>query len=132
MNDFKHIIVGDRQCLIDIAIQEYGCYEGVVLLIEDNNAVVSWSQSLLPGMPLKIRKNIPKITDQNQAVATELNNTEAIVVSDEEALPCYLLDELGLIVLDEDGFPIACESDYLLDEFGNYILTEENKKIQHG
>ena len=31
---FKKLTVGDRQCVIDIAIQEYGCYEGVFILMK--------------------------------------------------------------------------------------------------
>lgn len=57
------------QTMVDIAIQEYGCFEGVFMLAEDNN--ISPTHKVQPGDVLKVREPVPFITDNNQAVAAE-------------------------------------------------------------
>lgn len=69
MNGYKHIIAGDRQSVVDVALQEYGCYEGSFLIMEDNAALdLSLHSVLIPGVKLLIRTPVPRITATNQGI----------------------------------------------------------------
>jgi hypothetical protein len=55
----KTIIVGDGQTIFDIAIQEYGGIEGILLLMSDNgDKIPSITSELKAGLKLKI-KSLP-------------------------------------------------------------------------
>ncbi len=57
---------------MDIAIQEYGCAAGLILLIQDNaDRLVSVEAMPIPGMLMRIRKEVPTLTDENVAIVAE-------------------------------------------------------------
>lgn len=62
------ITVSDGQTLIDIAIQQYGCYEGVFDLIKDNEGL-GLSSQLVAGQVLNIKDEVPTYNDNNVAIA---------------------------------------------------------------
>lgn len=66
------------QTSIDVAIQEYGCYEGLFLLLEDNPNV-SLGGDLIYGTLINIRDEVPELTANNRTIVAELKNK--IVVS---------------------------------------------------
>lgn len=87
MNGFKKIVVADRQCVIDLAIQEYGCYEGVWLLLKDNPAkLLGVSDVPAAGMQLLIRNPVPRLTDTNLEVVNAYKELKHTVVSGAEAV----------------------------------------------
>ena len=55
------------QTIYDLAIKHYGCYEGVFVLMEDNN--LSLTSELIAGQNIIIRDVIPELNDTNIAVA---------------------------------------------------------------
>lgn len=66
------------QTLMDIAVQEYGCYEGVTLLMQDNDLALT--ANLVAGQELLIRDAVPELTATNQAVA-QYNRLNGISVN---------------------------------------------------
>ena len=87
MSAFKQIIIADRQCVTDIALQEYGCYEGVFLLLEDNaDSLIGLHDVPDAGTKLLIQTPVPKLTDSNRAVAQIYGNKKTNVVSGAEAV----------------------------------------------
>lgn len=63
----KQVEVFEGQTLIDIAIQEYGCYEGVMLLLKDN--AIRIADDLNAGLVLMVRDEVPELNAINRAVA---------------------------------------------------------------
>lgn len=61
----KTIKVKSGQTLIDIALQEYGCTEGLVMLLDDNS--LSMDSEAYPGQELFIRE-LPEITKDNKLI----------------------------------------------------------------
>lgn len=53
------------QSLSDVAVQEYGAYEGVFALLIDNEAIGDLSDVLGPGTPLNIREEKLKLNNEN-------------------------------------------------------------------
>lgn len=84
----KTILVREGQTLADIAIQEYGCIEGLMLLVDDNN--LSMDSDVYKDQPLEIRE-LPELTADNKKVVQnliELNkvpNSQIIVEQPETA-----------------------------------------------
>lgn len=69
---FKYITVGQGQSLMDICIQEYGCVEGLSTLCKDNkDQLTSVTQIITAGMRLKIRTEVPKFNESNQAIVAQ-------------------------------------------------------------
>ena len=66
----KKIIVRYGQTIFDIAIQEYGCYEGVTVLCQDN--VLSLSSELVAGQVLLIQITVPDFSNGNMQVVNYL------------------------------------------------------------
>lgn len=62
-----NLTVTQGQTIYDVAMQVYGCYEGIFLLIQDNN--VSLVSELMPGQNLIVRDTVPKLNENNIAVA---------------------------------------------------------------
>lgn len=82
MNAFKQIMVADRQSLTDIAMQEYGCYEALFILLEDNaDRLFAVDEVLIEGMKLNIRADVPDINPFNKAIVSEYIRSEHKVVS---------------------------------------------------
>lgn len=82
MSDFKQIYVTDRQSLVDIAMQEYGCYDGLFLLLQDNeDRLTDLSDVPAAGMKLNIQTPVPMITGTNQLVAAFYQSKSVKVVS---------------------------------------------------
>lgn len=65
----RAITVTYGQTLIDIALQEYGCYEAVTLLMEDNQ--LGLGELLEPGTSILIRDVIPDITGTNLLILAQ-------------------------------------------------------------
>lgn len=63
----KTVTVTYGQTLSDVALQEYGCSEGIVLLAQDND--LSLTAKVEAGQPLQIRDVVPELTPTNIAVA---------------------------------------------------------------
>ncbi len=61
----------EGQTLTDIALQEYGCVEGIFILMEDN-PMLNMDGKLITGQAVQIREAIPELTINNKAIATEL------------------------------------------------------------
>lgn len=61
------------QTLIDLALQYYGCYEGLFILLEDNPTINSIDEVPQPGTILLIRDSVPALTDNNVSVVAEIN-----------------------------------------------------------
>ena len=55
------------QTLIDIALQQYGCYEGIKILCQDNG--LSFTSEIHAGDTLLIQDVVPELTDDNIKVA---------------------------------------------------------------
>lgn len=69
MGTFKKQALGQGQSLIDFAIEKYGCYEGLALLLMDNpDLVAAVSEILPPGTELKYRDPAPALTETNASV----------------------------------------------------------------
>lgn len=60
------IKVSPGQSLEDIAIEQYGTVEGVILILMDNN--LSPDSLLIGGQELVIRDEVPDINGRNQTV----------------------------------------------------------------
>lgn len=69
MNGYKQVIAGDRQSVIDLGVQEYGCYDGAFEIMKDNPALdLSLHSLLTPGVKVLIQVPVPRLTDTNQGV----------------------------------------------------------------
>lgn len=72
MNVFKQISAVDRQSLTDIAMQEYGCYEAVFTVLEDNaDRLFAMDDVLIEGMKLNIRTDKPILNTTNKIIAEQ-------------------------------------------------------------
>lgn len=72
----KTINVAEGQTLIDIAIQEYGCYEGLHQLMKDNNIGPNGLiedgevyRLITAGDTLLVQDEVPELTDTNRTIA---------------------------------------------------------------
>lgn len=97
-----------NQSLIDLAIQQYGGYEGVFLLAQDNASIVEDLGMLFtPGTELKVRNPIPELNEENRTVVSSFLNSNVEVasgVSMFEDGSLILITESGETILSEDGF----------------------------
>lgn len=64
----KSIKALEGQTIYDIAIKEYGCFEGVFVVCEDNG--LSLVSELIPGQTILIREPVPELTDTNVQIAS--------------------------------------------------------------
>lgn len=72
MNVFKQVTVADRQSLVDIAMQEYGCYEGIFTLLDDNmDRLKAIDEVPIPGMKLNVRVETPRFSPGNRTIVLE-------------------------------------------------------------
>jgi hypothetical protein len=91
--EYKTIKSSLGQSLINIAVQEYGCYEGLFDLIEDNESkLVNIAQVLQSGVELLIRVPVPEYTANNRVVAEALARDKVIVSSQLTATDVPLLE----------------------------------------
>jgi hypothetical protein len=65
----KLINAAQGQTIIDLAIQEYGCIEAVVLLMVDND--FSATQTFEAGEQIKIRNEVTDLNGINKAIAKQ-------------------------------------------------------------
>lgn len=56
------------QTIIDVAIEYYGCYEGVFLILEDNPTLVL-GDKLNASQKIVLRDAVPTLTDNNVTIA---------------------------------------------------------------
>lgn len=62
----KSIKAAEGQTIYDIAIKEYGCFEGVFLVCEDNGFTLT--TELVPMQDILIREEVPEYTDSNTQI----------------------------------------------------------------
>ena len=62
------VIVKYGQTLFDIALEQYGCEEGIITLAEDNALAID--AELTPGQILLVQSTLPVISANNQTIAT--------------------------------------------------------------
>lgn len=80
MNAYKQVVVADRQSLVDIALQEYGCYEGLFTLLDDNSDRLKAIDEIpVPGMILNIKNKTPILKPENRAIVSEYDRQKHIV-----------------------------------------------------
>ncbi|KAB2918682.1 MAG: hypothetical protein F9K23_00665 [Bacteroidetes bacterium] len=87
------------QGLEDLALQEYGCIEGQVLLWQDNG--MGPDTLLYPGQPVLIRNVVEDINGNNQSIArffaqkgiSPANNVEMTSYSPEYVEAGYWIDD---------------------------------------
>lgn len=71
------LTVEGGQNIVDIALQKYGCYEGVFTLMVDNG--LSLTPTLTAGQQLQVRDEVPKITSNNKAIAAVFASNYTVV-----------------------------------------------------
>lgn len=88
-------IVREKQSLIDIAIQLYGSYQGVFLLMEDNGITeVSFEPAI--GTELLYESETPRLNDVNERITDHFEKESQIVISDTTTpidMPDYEFEE---------------------------------------
>lgn len=91
------ITVKEGQTLEDIALRYYGCFEGVIILMEDNDLALD--SPLYVGRELQIRDEVPALTPTNKKVVEEFERKEfdpnSGVTNDDN--PAFPFVELGVI-----------------------------------
>lgn len=130
MASANKIRVGTGQTLCDIAIQEYGCIEGLLLLIEDNN----YGNIGIPvsGLKVDIRPVVPVLTDENVAIANEYAARSLEAASWRQngpEVPVFILQEDDRIIDDEGGTGLIMEDPGMLDEDGQPIVDENYEPL---
>lgn len=63
----KTIKVSPGQTLENISVQEYGCLQGILLIVEDNG--FSMDTLLYANQEVLIRDEVPELTENNREVA---------------------------------------------------------------
>ena len=63
----RSVSVFEGQTIYDIAIQEYGCFEAVFLLLEDNVGL-TLDTELINKQQLNIRNEVPELTETNKQI----------------------------------------------------------------
>lgn len=66
----KDVKVTDGQCLLDLAIQEYGHVEGMAYILA-HNTLSSMESILAPGSTVKVLDAVPRIDGGNQGIANQ-------------------------------------------------------------
>lgn len=101
MNAFKQITIADRQSIIDIAMQEYGCYEGVFAILEDNaDRIMAIDEVPLPGMKLNIRNIMPEFNSSNRAIVSEYKRLSHNVIGNGNGTPYIAEVVSGYVAVD--------------------------------
>lgn len=62
MKEFYSIHTDEGQTIYDVALQEYGDYAGVFILMEDNSVITDLNHDLASNTKLLIRRE-PDVTD---------------------------------------------------------------------
>lgn len=75
------------QTLIDIAVQRYGAYSGIFLLLEDNPLLESIEAVVQPGTKLLFRDQVPELTERNQDVVRHFELNQIVVNTGLKVLP---------------------------------------------
>lgn len=95
MKGYRQVQVSDRQSIIDIAVQEYGCYEGVFILLSDNSdRLLAIDEIPLPGTKLNIRQTVPNINPANTTVVAEYRKSDHRVIS-QSIGEAYILETIS-------------------------------------
>jgi phage tail protein X len=121
------ITVINGQTLSDIAIQYYGCIEGIIQLIQDNPNIGAFEQILKPGTKLQIQDNVPVFNTQNVKMAAFFStNSLEVSTGTPSGIPggaAVILADDGNPILADDGQPI------LITPSVNPILTDDGHSI---
>jgi hypothetical protein len=75
----KAIIVRYGQSTSDIALENYGCFEGANQLMLDNPGILSADQILQPGTMLYVQNPVPVFTDSNTQIVQTLVNDGTLI-----------------------------------------------------
>jgi len=125
----RTIQVLDRQNLVDIAIQYYGSPAAVIDLCLDNN--LELDSDLTPGTYLLIQDSYPESANSN--VADYIQGNNIIITSITEPLvddSDLLIDNEGNFIITNDGYFIEIGTDdFLINNNGVYIITNGNSFI---
>lgn len=68
------VIVKYGQTLFDVAMEQYGCEEGVITIANDNALAID--DDLLPGQILLIQPQIPELSINNITIANYFNTNK--------------------------------------------------------
>lgn len=93
----KTITVKEGQTLEDIAIQYYGCFEGVITLMQDNDLALD--SPLYVGRALEIQDEVPALTPTNKKVveAFERKGYSPNSGVNNDSNPAFPFMEVGVI-----------------------------------
>ena len=70
--NFKKSKMQPNQSLIDFAMETYGCYEGLLILLVDNMDVLQAATQEMPsGTELRVRSELPALNDTNLTVVAQ-------------------------------------------------------------
>lgn len=104
---YKDIVVFNGQSISDIAIQEYGTYEGVFAIMVDNMLRInSINDVLSPGTVLKIRKANPfdsLLIDKQVTNSNPLYMLSGSYVHDGYVVSGYVVSSSIGVSLDKSG-----------------------------
>lgn len=81
------------QTLVDVALEQYGCEEGIITLAADNALAID--AELTPGQILLLQSTLPVISVNNQTIATYFKTNKVGINSGIEPIES---------VTPEDGF----------------------------
>lgn len=62
----------EGQTIYDIALQQYGCFEGVFLILEDN-PTINLNTVLQPNTEIKIKDILPELNANNKRIVQVYN-----------------------------------------------------------
>ncbi len=70
------------QTLFDIALQEYGSFAAISLLLEDNRGVFTDITNIPAGTPLFIRDPLPSLEEINKQVVKHFQTSNQLPATD--------------------------------------------------
>jgi hypothetical protein len=89
----KVLIVLEGQTIVDVAVQEYGCYEGVLNILEDNT-FLALEDGFYAGLEIYIRDEVEAINEKNKQYQAQL------VIKHGQVVTGIVGKQFGLYVFD--------------------------------
>ena len=99
----KVVTLIEGQTIVDIAIQEYGCYEGVLTLLEDNPDI-SLEDELFAGYEIMVQSEVEVINETNKQFQAQLAIKKGKVVTG---------------IIGTEDFTRYVETDYWPDDYAD-------------
>ena len=81
MAKYRIVTLQQGQSILDLSIQEYGCVEGLFVLIDDNSFIADFTQYIAHGTDFKIQTVVPKLTDTNVSVVLQYKKDATTVAN---------------------------------------------------